>query len=55
MGQYFPGSSLVKNLPANSRVVVLIPGKDALEKGMATHSRVLAWDIPQRSLAGPSL
>ena len=29
--------------------------EDPLEKGMATHSRILAWRIPwQRSLAGYS-
>ena len=26
--------------------------EDPLEKGMATHSSILAWRIPQRSLAG---
>ena len=52
----FPGGSLVKNLLANSRVVVSIPGRgDPLEKGMAAHSSILPWEIPQRSLAGPSL
>jgi len=24
----------------------LIPGEDPLEKGMATHSSILAWRIP---------
>ena len=28
--------------------------QDALEKEMATHSSILAWKIPQRSLAGYS-
>ena len=28
--------------------------EDPLEEGMATHSSVLAWEIPQRSLAGYS-
>ena len=58
MGQSmgFPGGSLVKNLLARSRVAVSIPGReDPLEKGMTTHSSILAWEIPQRSLAGPSL
>ena len=26
-------------------------GEDLLEKGMATHSSILAWEIPWRSLA----
>ena len=29
--------------------------EDPLEKGMATHSSILAWRIPWRSLAGYSL
>ena len=37
----FPGRSVVKNPPVNAG---LIPGlEDALEKGMATRSRILAW------------
>ena len=28
--------------------------EDPLEMGMATHSSILAWRIPQRSLAGYS-
>ena len=42
----FPGSSAVKNLPANAGDVGSILGqKDLLEKKMATHSSVLAWEI----------
>ena len=26
--------------------VGFLGGEDALEKGMATHSRILAWEIP---------
>ena len=41
---------VVKNLPANAgdvRDTSLIPGwEDPLEKGMATHSSILAWRIP---------
>ena len=41
---------MVKNLPASAgdiRDKGLIPGReDPLEKGMATHSSVLAWRIP---------
>ena len=38
---------MVKNLPAvqESRVRSL-GGEDPLEKGMATHSSILAWRIP---------
>ena len=42
---------LVKNLSASAegiRDMGLIPGqKDPLEEGMATHSSILAWRIPQ--------
>ena len=38
---------MVKNLPANSGDMALILGQeDPLEKEMATHSSILAWDIP---------
>ena len=41
---------MVKNLPANTgdiRDVGSVPGQeDPLEKGMATHSSILAWRIP---------
>ena len=41
---------VVKNLPSNAgdlRDMVSIPGQeDSLEKGMATHSSILAWRIP---------
>ena len=41
---------VVKNPPANAgdiRDMGLIPGsEDPLEKGMATHSSILAWRIP---------
>ena len=37
----------VKNLPAIRETGVQSLGqKDPLEKGMATHSSVLAWEIP---------
>ena len=37
----------VKNLPDNAGDLGTIPGsEDLLEKGMATHSSVLAWRIP---------
>ena len=41
-----PGSSVVKNQPANTGNVVQPLGlKYSLEKEMATHSSVLAWRI----------
>ena len=53
---------MVKNPSANAgdiRNMGLIPGLGRpLEKGMATHSSILAWEIPgkngQKSLAGYS-
>ena len=46
----------VKNLPANAgdvRDVDSIPGLGrSLEKGMATHSNILAWRIPWREEPG---
>ena len=43
-------SLVVKNLPSNAddiRDVSLILGQeDALEEGVSTHSRILAWKIP---------
>ena len=37
----------VKNLPAMQETwVQSLSGKDALEKGMATHYGILAWRIP---------
>ena len=43
----FPCDSVVKNLPVMQETQVSSPsGKDLLEKGMATHSSILAWRIP---------
>ena len=39
-----PGGSGVKTLPTVQ--VWSLGGEDPLEKGMATHSRILAWRIP---------
>ena len=56
----FVGASLVaqvvKNPPAMQETQVQsLGGEDPLEKGMATHSNILAWKIQgQRSLAGYS-
>ena len=42
----FPGSSVVKNLPAKQETQVSCLGrKDRLEEGMANHSNILAWRI----------
>ena len=38
---------MVKNLPANAGDAGLIPGsEDPLEEETATHSSILAWNIP---------
>ena len=46
----FPGGSVVKNLPAMQEPqdtgVRSLVRKDPLEKGMATHSGILSWEIP---------
>ena len=39
---------MVKNLPAMQEVLVQSLGReDPLEKEMASHSSILAWEIPQ--------
>ena len=49
----FPGGSVVKNLPADAEDVGLILGwEDPLEKEMATHSNILAWEIPSTKEPG---
>ena len=53
----FPDGSVVKNLPAKQETQVQSLGqKDPLEEEMATHSSILAWEIPwtERSPAGYS-
>ena len=52
-----PGASqvalVVKNLPAMQETQVQTLGwKDPLEKGMATLSSILAWEIPWREEPG---
>ena len=43
----FSGGSAVKNLPAmQERPVCSLGREDPLEKEMATHPRILAWEIP---------
>ena len=42
-----PSGSVVKNLSANAGDMSSIPGQeDPLEKEMATHYSILAWEIP---------
>ena len=43
----------IKNLPLVQEIWVRYLGwEDHLEKGMATHSSILSWRVPQRILAG---
>ena len=43
----FPSGSAVKKLPAMQETWVQSLGQeDSLEKEMATHSNILAWEIP---------
>ena len=47
--QHFPIGSVVKNLPATQEMQLPSQGQeDALEKEMATHSRILAWRFHER-------
>ena len=47
MGPPFPGSSAVKNPPASEGDMGSIPHpEDPLEKGIAMHSSIRAWEIP---------
>ena len=46
-------AQMVKNLPAMQETWVQSLGQeDPLEKGMATHSSILAWRIPWTELPG---
>ena len=43
----FPSGSAVKNPPAMQEMQVRSLGQeDPLEKGLASHSSILAWEIP---------
>ena len=43
----FPVAQMVKNLPVMQETWVQSLGReDPLERGMATHSSILAWEIP---------
>ena len=49
----FPGSSVVKGLPANAGGVgAICESGRSLEKEMATHSSILAWEIPRTEEPG---
>ena len=46
-------AQMVKNLPAMQETKVQSLGReDPLEKGMATHSSILVWKIPQTEEPG---
>ena len=43
----FPGAAVVKNPPAMQEMQVQsLAREDPLEEEMATHSSILAWEIP---------
>ena len=42
----FPGGSVVKNPPATQMQKTWVWSLGPLEKGMVTHSSILAWEIP---------
>ena len=47
------GAQMIKNLPAMQETRVQSLGwEDPLEKGMATHSSILAWRIPWTKESG---
>ena len=49
----FPTGSVVRNPAANARDVGLIPGSGrSPEKEMATHSSIIAWELPWREEPG---
>ena len=43
---------MVKYLPVMQETLVLLDWEDLLEKGMATHSSIPAWEIPQTEEPG---
>ena len=47
----FSGGSVVKNPPANAGYMGSIPGSE-WEKEMATHSSILAWEVPRTEEPG---
>ena len=50
---HFPGGSVVKNLPVMQETQVRSLGwEDCLEREMAAHSSILAWEIPRTEEPG---
>ena len=45
-GRGFPGGSVEKSLPMQETWVQFLGQEDPLEKEIATHSSILAWEIP---------
>ena len=43
----FPGGLAVNNLPMQEMQIRSLGWEDSLEKEMATHSSILAWEIPK--------
>ena len=53
LDRVFPGGSVAKNLTAMQETRVLsMDWEDPLEKEMAAHSSILAWEIPWREEPG---
>ena len=49
----FPGGSVVENLPAMQEMQDRsLSWEEPLEKSMATHSNILAWEIPRTEEPG---
>ena len=49
----FQGGSIVRNLPVMPEMwVQTLDQEDPLEKEMATHSSILAWEIPYKVKPG---
>ena len=51
----FPGGAVVKNPAANAGDEIWVRSlgqEDLLEKGLATHSSILAWRVPQTEESG---
>ena len=48
----FPGDSVVKNSFAKANPVPSLSREDPREKEMATHSSILAWEIPRTEEPG---
>ena len=49
----FPSGSVVKNLPEMQETWVQFLGREyPLEKGLVTHSSILAWRIPRTEDSG---